>query len=293
MAEPTKMEIEDAKRFAALNKRKKRDGRHRFRDEYLKAKFYSIVNRNRFNSVKCLTFFIGHQRSGHSLIGALLNAHPNALISHELDFLRFFMDGFPPHYIYTLLYKRDIWFEKGGRKWTGYDYTVEGQLPASKKTILTIGDKRGGGSLSKLARRPDLLEIVRQSTGLPVRVIYHVRDPFDNIASIASRHKDSLESAAAGYFRQLEQFRACRSQFAPEELLVVHHQDLVDQPRETLGRAADFLMLPRNEAFLTNAAAIVHPAPRKTGTWVDWPEALTDRVRAEIETFDFLQRYRS
>jgi hypothetical protein len=33
--------------------------------------------------------FIGYLRSGHSLIASLLDAHPNAIATHELDALKF------------------------------------------------------------------------------------------------------------------------------------------------------------------------------------------------------------
>ncbi|MBV6654043.1 MAG: hypothetical protein KI786_09830, partial [Mameliella sp.] len=32
-------------------------------------------------------FFIGYPRSGHSILGALLDAHPQVALSHELDAL--------------------------------------------------------------------------------------------------------------------------------------------------------------------------------------------------------------
>lgn len=36
-----------------------------------------------YNGVKTFVLFIGHARSGHSLIGAILDAHPEIIIPHE------------------------------------------------------------------------------------------------------------------------------------------------------------------------------------------------------------------
>ena len=49
-------------------------------------KFYPpvVVTKSMFSKVKRLVFFIGHQRSGSSLIGRLLDAHPHITIPHEV-----------------------------------------------------------------------------------------------------------------------------------------------------------------------------------------------------------------
>ena len=38
-----------------------------------------------YNGVETFVLFIGHARSGHSLIGAILDAHPEIIIPHEWD----------------------------------------------------------------------------------------------------------------------------------------------------------------------------------------------------------------
>lgn len=42
-----------------------------------------------FESKKSFVMFIGHPRSSHSLVGSILDAHPNAIIANELDILTF------------------------------------------------------------------------------------------------------------------------------------------------------------------------------------------------------------
>ncbi len=44
-----------------------------------------------FRSVETYCMFIGNPKSGHSLVGFLLNAHNNAVISHELNALAYFV----------------------------------------------------------------------------------------------------------------------------------------------------------------------------------------------------------
>jgi hypothetical protein len=45
-------------------------------------------DRRMFEQIEaCL--FIGYPRSGHSLIGSLIDAHPHAALGHELDLLKY------------------------------------------------------------------------------------------------------------------------------------------------------------------------------------------------------------
>jgi hypothetical protein len=51
--------------------------------------------------------FIGHGRSGGTLAGALLNAHPNAVITNELDALSYIDQGLTQRQLFHLIYQID------------------------------------------------------------------------------------------------------------------------------------------------------------------------------------------
>src|SRR6056297_1246638 len=46
-------------------------------------------------AVEAFVQFVGFPRSGHSLIGSVLDAHPHAIISHELDTMGLIKKGLP------------------------------------------------------------------------------------------------------------------------------------------------------------------------------------------------------
>src|SRR6185503_2841686 len=54
----------------------------------------SLKWKRSFRDLDTFCTFIGYPRSGHTLIGSLLYAHPNAIIADELDALRFLQAGF-------------------------------------------------------------------------------------------------------------------------------------------------------------------------------------------------------
>jgi len=142
--------------------------------------------------VETFCFFIGYGRSGHSLIGSLLNAHADITISHELDALRFVQRHFRRAQIYSLILSRDRAFGAMDRTWTGYDYRVPNQHQGDYSSIKVIGDKRGGASSERLGQHPEVLDRLRRTVKVPIRVIHVVRNPFDIITTNFNRTEMSF-----------------------------------------------------------------------------------------------------
>src|SRR3989344_1389974 len=44
-----------------------------------------VVETPDFSSVRTFILFVGYPRSGHSLIGSIMDAHPNIIIAHEVQ----------------------------------------------------------------------------------------------------------------------------------------------------------------------------------------------------------------
>ena len=43
-----------------------------------------------FDETKYFCLFLGWSRSGHSIVGSVLDAHPNIVITHEYDVLKYY-----------------------------------------------------------------------------------------------------------------------------------------------------------------------------------------------------------
>ena len=56
----------------------------------------------RFRQVTTYCLFIGHGRSGHSIIGAMLDAHPEVILSDELDAMKYLRLGFSRDQVFHL-----------------------------------------------------------------------------------------------------------------------------------------------------------------------------------------------
>lgn len=92
---------------------------------YIRSLRVGRSGRGQFCDVETFCLFVGHPRSGHSLIGSLVNAHPDVVVSHELDVLRYVGLRFRREQLFHLILERDREFTRSGREvGGGFDYHV-------------------------------------------------------------------------------------------------------------------------------------------------------------------------
>jgi hypothetical protein len=243
--------------------------------------------RAEFAHVQAFVLFIGSPRSGHSLVGSLLNAHPNALIAHELDVLRFVDAGYSRNQIYWLLKAKDRQFNRRGCQWTGYDYQVPNQWQGRYENLQVIGDKRGGMSTHRLTLQPELLPRLEALVKVPVRLIHIVRHPLDNIATMLRHNGGTLEDAIANYFAKADtNYRLLRQR--PADVLTASLDDVVAQPLRFLTALCEFLKLPTPGSYIADCASIVLPEVRRTRDSISWPAALRQQVIGRAKQYPFL-----
>src|SRR3954469_10212957 len=96
-----------------------------------------------FERVERFCLFVGYPRSGHSVVGAMLNAHRDAVISHELNAPTLVLDGCGRDELYSRILARPYWFDLRGNT-SNYAYQVPRQWQGRFETLRIVGDKRGG-----------------------------------------------------------------------------------------------------------------------------------------------------
>lgn len=230
-----------------------------------------------FDRVERFCLFVGYPRSGHSIVGTMLEAHPDAVIAHELNAPPLILAGCTRDRLYARIVARARWFHLRGSR-TNYDYRVPGQWQGRFRTLRVIGDKRGGAVTRALGEHPDLLERTRALSGVPLRLIHVVRDPLDNVAAIARWHAMSLADAADYYFAHCETLERSERLWAPDELISVRHEDFVRDPESTLRALCAFLGLDPDPGWLASCRAVVFPAPTRSGRSAAWPDGLAASI---------------
>jgi hypothetical protein len=253
-----------------------------------------VVGRRRraeFDGVRVYCMFIGYPRSGHSLVGSLIDAHPDAVISHELDALRYVQTGLVGRdELYTLILRRDAAFTAGGRTWTGYDYSIPNQWQGRHERLLVIGDKRGGDSTWRLRRHPELLDRLERMVEVDVRLVHVVRNPFDNISTMHRRSGDPLAKCADRYFTLCDTNASIRSRWIGS-VIDVRHETMISDPTGSLRRLIDFLGLEPTDAYIRDCSSTIFPSPNTTRSSVEWPKRLVTEIQRRVDEVEFLAGY--
>lgn len=249
-----------------------------------------------FRDVKTFCFFVGHNKSGTSMTGALLDAHPNAVISDEEDALQYVPMGFSRDQIFHLL----LWGSrreamKGrvtARRLTPYSYQVPGQWQGRYSRMHVIGDSTSGSSTRRLAQDPDLLPRLQQlMAGVEVKLIQVIRNPYDPISVMMVRGKRSFENAIDHYFAGCEALVQLRRRLSDAQLLPVRYEDFVRSPRASLAEICHFLNIEPSADYLPACAGILRRDPDTHRDMVPWSAPWIEAVQTRMARYDFLAGY--
>lgn len=257
----------------------------------------AVTHRRTFDDVRTYVQFLGYPRTGHTLICALLTAHPEAVISNELGALGLVRRGFRRGQVYSLILGRDRQFVRSGCRFQGYDYRVPGEWQGRYRRLRVIGDKDGARDTTRLRRQPGLLRRLRTTVGVPVRVIHVVRNPYDIITTGLRRREErgestTLEEAMAWGVRSLQMVERVMADLPPETVHTVRLEDLTADPVPALERICRHLGVAADPEYLERCSRLVFPAPRRTRDSGVWTADRVDRVRTEmIDRFGFLGGY--
>ena len=241
--------------------------------------------------------FLGHARSGHSIVGALLDAHPQIVLSDELDALRYVADGFGRDRVLALCLKvaRDQHRRerrKRGRSGSVYSYAVPGQWQGRHQDLRVIGDSDAGRSVQRLDGDAAFLERLRTTMApLDLRFIHVVRNPYDNIGTMMLRSGRTFESAIERYFGNWAAIERLRHRLPPGAIHTIRHEDLVTSPQPQLAALCAFLDVPAPEPFLEAAAGILFRGPSHTRREVTWTTEQRRAIDAGIADHEGLAGY--
>ena len=291
---------------------------------WLQARGHSLIGASGFEHVETFVQFAGFPRSGHSLIGSILDAHANARISHELDTMGLLRKGFTQADIFRLIDRQALDFTRHERYWNGFSYLVPGGAhlsPAPK--IRVIGDKKGDVAVRWVARDPALLDRLAALPRAAKKWILILRNPFDNIATMSLRkgraydvlrttlergenfHAElkkqqakgliadtALESEIKDYAELCRTVAVMHERTAPQDWLEVCYEDFAHEPAAGLRRLLSFLDLPASEDYVANATALVNARVNRSRDLIGWTDAQCARVNALIDEYSFLDHYR-
>ena len=263
---------------------------------YVTTYYYSRKHPTLFQDVKRFCMFVGHAKSGGTLIGSLLDAHPNIILADEADVFHYVAHGFSRDQIYHLLLKASRRERLKGRvtarRLKPYSFLIPGQWQGRYRRLRVIGDSKAGPSTRKLGRDLTFLQRLRQvMAGSEVKIIHVIRNPYDPISLMMIRGKRTFENATAHYFAYCETLAAVRKQMDRSDLLAVRYEDFIHQPGQNLRQICRFLGVEAGDDYLQACSDILYPSPEQSRHQVAWSPEWIQVVADKIEQFDFLAGY--
>jgi len=249
-----------------------------------------------FEDVKTFCLFIGQVKSGGTLLGSLLDAHPNVVLADELDALHYVSAGFKRDQIFHLLLrgaKREALRGRvTARRLTPYSLAVPGQWQGRHQKIEVIGDSKAGPSTRKFGQEPQLLDRLQEVMAtVDLRLIQVIRNPYDPISAMMIRGERSFKNAIDHYFDYCQTLVDLRRCLPVGSLTAVRYEQFVQQPRQTLEELCQFIGIEAHDAYLEACTDIVKPTPDQYRQQVAWTPHWIGVVRDKIDQFDFLTGY--
>lgn len=271
--------------------------------------FYSFIKslilgnllKKQYRSIKTFVMFVGYPRSGHSLIAALLDAHPNIVMGMEWGVIPHLKMGYNQLQIfYSIIHNAKRFRNKENNVWTGYSYKVN-NWQGNFDEIHVIGDKFGGRTAIMFSEEPELLSLVQSKINLPFKYIHVIRNPFDTITTMTKRHFETQRGKADPqsidllpfiklYFQRINLVNHLRGE---KEIHIhdLYHEDFIAKPQIGLKDLLNFLEVKYDPDYIQDCVKIVYKEPHKSRMDIEWSDDLVHYVEQLISSYNFLRRY--
>lgn len=275
-------------------------------------------------------FFVGYPRSGHSIIGSVLDAHPDMVIAHEY----FLFENCA-----SLLKQRTNIFEDkvqlfnrlltnsfltskcGWRSDTttqkGYNFNINYTWQGRFNHLRVIGDK-SGASVSTLLHEgvgKMCLKNMIGSLNMPVVAIHVVRNPYDMIATSAlfsfnkSFHKKSYRNLTLDSNMVLMLSNSARRVFAQADMILylksyaktvsdqsltimeIHIEDYVRSPPSVILELCKFLEVDCPQDYMDECSRKAFRKVSRSRDLIPWSPKMHDFIDHQMKKYPFFSGY--
>jgi hypothetical protein len=255
---------------------------------------YLFDHRDDFDAVEAYCMFVGHGRTGHSLVGSLLNGHSEMVISHELDALRLLDRATIPvtrDQLFSAILQRDAEFTGLGREWSNYSYDIPNTVQGEFDRLRIIGDKKGGATTRRLGQHPELLGELRETVSVPLKVVHVVRNPYDTIASRRQLKEIWQEYGIEKYFANADNVELVSEMLDEDELFRMYHEDLIADTAGVMADLCEFIGVEADEEYLSACDEFVFDSPTLTRNEIEWTDEDIERIEQKSQNYDWLDHY--
>lgn len=274
-------------------------------------------------SVEAFVFFVGWQRSGHSIIGSLLDGHPDAIIAHEYflfsNFIQFMYMPDAKRQLFTSLYQNSAFDARTGSRSQyhnekGYNLHLPQSWQGHFRKLRVIGDKTAGDVTNAFLWESVvfryMLKKLSQIVGVPLKVINVVRNPFDMIATLtlyrgssdlnvkvpATEEKKYNNSQVLEWSTNVI-LKKTRAIYQMEQMdynwnfLRMYSEDFIRDPKSVMKSLCTFIGLECTEEYLELCANKTFKTVSASRHLIAWNPSIVQRINNNIQAIPFLNRY--
>ena len=271
--------------------------------------------------------FLGFGRTGHSIVGSLLDAHPDIIISHEYNVLKVVTPSLTKKedwllILFNKLYKsshnsvvkglrNEVKDSKGYTLGVKNSRSWQGQL----RQLRAIGDKSGHMTVtSYLANKSQYLYLVHELNrvlGASVKVIRVIRNPYDIIATtflIGKTGKSGLKNAKNStqlnhtfspeaiqkYIKRFSEDVDKTHQVVvdiPTPVHAIHLVDLIRQPHSIMREVCELIQVECSLDYLNLCRDKLYKDISKTRYLLQWSPQDIEAVANIMKHYPEYSRY--
>ena len=274
------------------------------------------------DGVQSFLMFIGWPRSCHSIIGSMLDAHPNVIVAHEFFLFKKLRQNpelsLNRSQLYKELYRNSYKSVKRGwrtldQSQKGYNLNMDGAWQGRFTHLKVIGDKSGGRAAlvyhEHSCHFKELYQQLAASVKVPMKVLQVIRNPLDMIAtemlyrgsSVAGRKaratvRRKYSNAAALEYSTAQILNISRAimRMVPDvglSPLEVHCEDLIADPAKTVSHICQFLDVECSADYLQMCVDKTFRNVSESRHLVNWDPHTLHSLIDTLLSFPFFQRY--
>lgn len=283
---------------------------------------FTPLSRKDIKDVRTFVLFVGFARSGHSIVGTLMDAHPDIIIAHEYNVLKSIKKELrnDPLPLFNHLYRNSYNNAMAGwrsrkKSQKGYNLSMSGDTWQGRvHSLRVIGDKAAGMAAQEYATdhtKCTYLVAKMKGLGISARAIRVLRNPYDIIAtrilykSLGKRgillakntsevakykHPTTSEAEIRRFFGLVSHVNGMIAE-CHLPVLDVRLSDLVSQPRSVVREICAAMGVECSQDYFDSCAGKVFKTLSKTRSLVKWPPKHIDIVAQKISRYPEFSRY--
>lgn len=257
---------------------------------FSQAKEAVLGSEKSFCDFKSFCLIIGNSRSGSTILGSIVDAHPNAIVANETMASQVFWRGLSRSDILGEIIDNSSANYRSGRQSEEYQYQI-GAAPDSKSTVRVYGDKIWNPATLLLHGDYNLISSLENKLEANVILIASIRNPFDTIATMHKRSKAPIEDRIRWYFMHCDALAAIEAKMTKSDFLISYHEQLIDSPYEEISRISRALRLPVDPLHFKNVDRFLYKRPSNSRVSIEWTIAEVDEILQRMQGFPFLSIY--